>query len=148
MQPFTRFPEDLERYKTVYIADQNDFLKEYQVERFRALSGGAVIRLEGMEDRDAVEQYRDCLLLIRKDQLPDLDAGEYFISNLIGLQVSSEKGELLGILTDVLELPAHDVYQIQKEGRELLIPAISDVIAEINLEDRTMTVRLPEGLSS
>jgi 16S rRNA processing protein RimM len=63
------------------------------------------------------------------------------------LQVVGEDGAELGVLNDVYELPANDVYQIVRDGKELLIPAIEGVILGIQMDKRVMTVRLPEGLS-
>lgn len=142
----TRIPLELGKYKTFFIAGENGRLTEFEVDHFRPMSKSVALKLVGLDDRDQAEQYRDCALLVRRDQLPQLEKGEYFIREMIGLQVFSEEGEELGTLTDVLELPAHDVYQIESAGRELLVPAISDFVLEIDLERRRMVVRLLQGL--
>jgi 16S rRNA processing protein RimM len=99
-----------------------------------------------LNDRNQAELLRDRPIMIRPEQLPPPREGEFFIRDLIGLQVHSEQGEPLGELTDVLELPAHDVYQVMAGERELLIPAVADVILKVDLERGLMIVRLPEGL--
>ena len=77
----------------------------------------------------------------------ELGPDEYFITDLIGLQVLTEDGEALGVLKDVLETGANDVYVVEmKNGRELLIPAIKDCILDVDTEQGTMTVHLLEGL--
>jgi 16S rRNA processing protein RimM len=119
---------------------------EYRVEYVRATVQTAIIKLEGIDDRTQAETLRNRSLFVREDQIAPPDAGEYFIKDLLGLKIFTEQGELLGTLTDVLELPAHDVYQVNNDREELLIPAISSVIREIDLERRQIIVKLPEGL--
>jgi 16S rRNA processing protein RimM len=119
---------------------------EYRVEYVRANSQTVVLKLEGINDRTQAEYLRDRLLFVPEDQIPKPAAGEYFIKDLLGMQVLTQQGELLGTLTDVLELPVHDVYQVNNGSQELLIPAISSVILEINPDQHRIIVNLPEGL--
>lgn len=142
----TRTPSELGRYKFFYIADESGRVTKFEVDCFQVRSNGVTLKLVGLDNRDKAEQYRDCALLVRQDQLPRPEDGEYFIQDLIGLSVFSNEGEKLGILRDVLELPAHDIYQVANSNRELLIPAISDFILDIDLKQRRMIVRLLEGL--
>jgi 16S rRNA processing protein RimM len=143
---YSRDPRDLERHRHFYIAGMQGITCEYQVEHCRVANQSAILKLQGVDDRNRAEDLRNQILLIREDQLPDTQAGEFFIKDLLGIQVVNQHGAIIGILTDVLELPAHDVYQIQCGQRELLIPAISDVVLEIRLAERIMVVRLPEGI--
>ena len=96
--------------------------------------------------RNQAKTLEDKILYIHSSQLRDTTAGKYFIKDLIDLEVYTQQGELLGVLTDVLELPAHDVYQVNNGKREILIPAISSVILEVQLDQRRMVVQLPDGL--
>jgi len=144
--PFSRDARDLSRYQNFHIAGDGGSLSQFEVERFRVAGQYAILKLVGVNDRSQAEEYRDCSVLIEKNQLPETVPGEYLIRTLIGLQVVTEGGEPLGTLTDVFELPANDVYQIQYGQRELLIPAISDVILDIQLDKRIMIVRLLDGL--
>ncbi|RJP73627.1 MAG: 16S rRNA processing protein RimM [Candidatus Zixiibacteriota bacterium] len=144
--PYSRDPQDLKRYQTLIIVREGGRRDEYTVERFRIMTDYVILKLTGVNDRDQAEEFRDLAVMVRPEQLPEPGEGEYFIRDLIGLQVFSEQGEPLGELADVLELPAHDVYQVISGARELLIPAIADVVQEINLERRVMIVRLLDGL--
>ena len=77
----------------------------------------------------------------------ELEEDEYFIADLIGLTVMDESGKELGVLKDVLETGANDVYIVQmKSGRELMLPAIGDCILDVDLEGGTMTVHVLDGL--
>ena len=77
----------------------------------------------------------------------ELEPDEYFITDLIGLEVRTEDGEILGTMKDVLETGANDVYVVQmKDGKELLLPAIGDCILNVDLEQGVMTVHILDGL--
>ncbi len=141
------FSPNLHHYTEMYLGRDSRSLRLCRVERLRVTHGAAILKLQGLDDRAAAEQYRDFAVLVRREQLLEIPEGEYFIRDLIGMQVVSEQGEVLGTLSDVLELPAHDVYQIRQGERELLIPAIAQVILEVRLDDRRMVVRLPEDLA-
>jgi len=85
-------------------------------------------------------------LQVRRDQLPEPDEGEHYWTDLIGLRVTTEAGDALGTLREIIETGSNDVYVVQGEGREILIPATDDVVREIDLDAGTMTVSLLEGM--
>jgi 16S rRNA processing protein RimM len=144
--PLTSTPFGLDRYTTLYMDCPNEVRTEFKVEYFRINSNNAVLKFVGFNSRDAVENFRDCALFIHQDQLPPTDDGEYRIRDMIGMEVISDEGEELGFLTDVIELAPNDVYQVRSGSRELLIPAIAEVVLDIDLEHRRITVHLMDGL--
>ena len=85
-------------------------------------------------------------LYIRREQLPELSEGEYYWCELLGLKVVTSQGEPLGELTEIIPTGSNDVYVVTSGGKEYLIPALEDVILDINLDDGVMTVSPPEGL--
>jgi 16S rRNA processing protein RimM len=146
VQTFSRNPGDLKRYIHLYLLEADGSVVKFQLEWVRVHNRIAVVKLAGLNDRTQAEELKDQLLWVRKDQVPEPVQGEYFISDLLGMQVFSDSGEVIGKLMDVLELPAHDVYQIQNDKREYLIPAVKQFIVDVNLEQHIMIVRIPEGL--
>jgi 16S rRNA processing protein RimM len=97
-------------------------------------------RLEGCEDRNRAEELKGCRIFIDPAQLPRLEAGDYYWSDLIGLAVESLQGEPLGVIASMLETGADDVMVLSGE-RERLIPfAIDDIVREVDLEGRRMVV--------
>lgn len=142
----SRTPQELERYRYFYI-QEDGVSRRIEVRRFSCRSGNAVIALEGIENRDQAERYRGKPLYISENQLSAPAEGEYYLSDLIGLKVQTPDGEFLGTLTDVFELPAHDVYQVKDGEKELLIPAVSEFILNVDLRRSIMTVMLIDGLS-
>ncbi|MCK5329207.1 MAG: 16S rRNA processing protein RimM, partial [Candidatus Latescibacteria bacterium] len=75
-----------------------------------------------------------------------LPEGTYYTFELIGLEVVTEEGERLGRLSDVWSMPAQDVYVVDREGKEILVPALRSIIRDVDLPRQRMTVNLPDGL--
>lgn len=106
----------------------------------------AIIRLQGISSRQQASHLTDTFLNALPDPDADLEEGEYFHYQLIGLQVVTEDGEDLGELQEILETGSNDVYIVRGTTGELLIPAIANVVLDIDLASGAMRVRLPDGL--
>ncbi|TKJ39783.1 16S rRNA processing protein RimM [candidate division LCP-89 bacterium B3_LCP] len=143
---FTRSPQELERYRSFYMFRTDGSVNEYRLDRFRMQSNSAVLKFSGIDRREEVELLQGENLHIHTDQLPILEEDEYRICDLIGLTVISDQGDELGSVVDVMELSGNDIYVVKGRDGELLIPAISDVILNIDLDKRLITVHLIEGL--
>lgn len=107
---------------------------------------GVVVRLEGYEDRTAVEALRGQALQIPRSDLPDLPEGENYVFDLLGLRVVAVDGEELGEISEILFTGANEVFLVNGPRGELLIPYISDVIASEDLEAGMITVHRFPGL--
>jgi len=112
----------------------------------RSKGAGWILRLDGVTDRNAAEGYRGAVIRAQASDLPELAPGEWWIDDLVGLEVVTDEGKPLGRLEEVLELPANDVYVVRSEKGEVLLPAIEDVIVAVDLEEERMTVHLLPGL--
>jgi 16S rRNA processing protein RimM len=122
-----------------WIIEQGDELKAVSISG-RSQGKNVVAQLEGCENRSAAEALTGCRILINPAQLPDLQAGEYYWSDLIGLQVESLQGESLGVVASILETGADDVLVLSGE-RERLIPfVIGDIVHEVDLERQRLVV--------
>ena len=108
-----------------------------------------ILGFEGMDRIEDVERLKGSELLIdRKDAIP-LEEGEYFIPDLIGLRVVTDDGRELGVIRDVIETGANNVYDVQDDnGKRILIPAIPPCILDVRLEEGDMTVHLLPGLEN
>ncbi len=103
----------------------------------------AIIKAEGIDDMQTAEGFRGQTLYVEKEELPE---GIYYIADLLGLKVITEEGEL-GNITDVFSTGANDVYEVSEKGKKpIYLPALSHVIDEINLTEKYMRVKVPEGL--
>ncbi len=120
---------------------------ELEIEGVKFFKQFVILKFKGIDDRNQVESYRGKDLLITRDQAVALEEGEYFIADLIGMEVRSDQGEVLGILSDVLQTGANDVYMVKREGKkDLLIPAIKQCILRTDLAENCMIVHLLDGL--
>ena len=105
-----------------------------------------ILRFAEVADRTAAENLVGWELQVPAGEIPELPAGEYYTFELEGLEVVTESGDRLGVLEEVLDLPAHDVYLVREGEREILLPATEEVVKEIDLDQRRMVVHLIEGL--
>jgi 16S rRNA processing protein RimM len=112
----------------------------------RAQKKGWIAEFEEIETFDRAQALTGKEIFIDKDRLPSLSEGEYYHFQLIGLSVETKEGELLGTLSAIFEAPGNDVYVVESGEKELLIPAIEDVICEVDLQRKKLIVDLPEGL--
>ena len=102
-----------------------------------------------LKDFDSINQVLNLVgreLYVRREQLPELSEGEYYWCDLLGLKVVTDQGENLGILADIIATGSNDVYVVKSGEKEYLIPALEDVVREVNLDDGVMKVSPLEGL--
>lgn len=107
----------------------------------------AILKFKGIDSINDVEKYKGKSLFVPRKDAVRLQKDEYFIADLIGVEIFDEEEKKIGILKDVLETGANDVYVITMEdGRELLLPAIKQCILEVRIEERYMRVHILDGL--
>ncbi len=145
MEVVTDFPERLKPGMLVFVGEDH---QPQQVASLRPHDLALIVSFSGFNTPEDIGRLRNHTVYVRTADRPALAEGEYYHHQILGLKVIEEDGNALGFLTDILETGANDVYIVQPEGggREILLPAISDVVREIDLEQGTMTVRLLPGL--
>lgn len=144
--PSTDDPKRFEKLEEIYIERKD--IATYKVETVRYHKNFVLLKFKGIESIDEAELFKNAILKIdRKDSLP-LKKDEYYIGDLYDLKVVTEEGRELGKLIDIIYTGSNDVYVIKNEEthKELLIPAIKQVIKEVDLIQKIMTVKLLEGL--
>lgn len=104
-----------------------------------------LLSLDGCGDRTRAEELRGATLYLPANQVPPLPAGTYYRRQLEGLEVVTEDGRVVGRLLSVVATGANDVYVVRGKQGEILLPAISTVVREIQLSEGRVIVRLPEG---
>ncbi|MBP7690738.1 MAG: 16S rRNA processing protein RimM [Anaerolineales bacterium] len=105
-----------------------------------------LIQLAGCDDRDAAEAYRGRALAVAHTPAPPLPPGTYYWRDILGLTVITDEAETLGVITEILETGANDVYVVTGAAGEVLIPAAPGVVLSVDLDARQMRVHLLEGL--
>jgi 16S rRNA processing protein RimM len=142
MDVLTDFPQRLRRKKTVFVGERHEPLV---IETIRTQDKALLLSFEGITDCDAVGRLRNDLVYIRNVDLPKLPEGEYYYHQLLDLRVVDDKGQELGILTEILETGANDVYVVHAAtGEETLLPVIEGVILNVDLERGEILVHPPE----
>ena len=143
------YTDDITRFdnlKTIYI-EKNNKLVEMQIEEVRYHNNLVLLKLKGIDDINDTLEYKNCYIKIDRKDAVELPKNSYFIVDLIGLEVYTEEGALIGTLVDVFPTGSNDVYVVKDElGKQILLPAIGDVIKDVQLENKKMVVHLIEGL--
>ncbi|MDD7408745.1 MAG: ribosome maturation factor RimM [Anaerovoracaceae bacterium] len=121
--------------------------EEYHVKNVRYQKDMVLLRLEGVDDRNAAEKLRGKFLEIDKSELRELDEDEYFVFDLIGLEAVDQEGKHIGKVTDVIQNSAQDLYEIETDdGVKHLVPAAYELVTEINIDSGIMRIKPIPGL--
>ena len=117
------------------------------VEKVRSRKGGVVVKLDVVKDRTQAESRRGSQLTVPESDARPLEEGSYYHFQIVDIDVWTDAEEHLGKVTEILATGSNDVYVVRDAiGREVLVPALKDVVREVDLGERRMVVRLPEGL--
>ncbi len=144
----TSFPERFQRLKSVLIGPgDGKAYRTYRMTNWRLHKNNVLLTLDNVTDRTTAEEMRGLFVAVPFDQAMPLAEDEYYVHQIEGLQVYTDEGEYLGKVAEVIFTGANEVYVVRNEtGEEVLLPAINDVILDINLDQERMTVKLLEGL--
>lgn len=145
----TDYPERIAELQTVYLGTDVDSpsIKPYPVQGMRMHQDYGLLSLHGINDRNKADRLRDLLIMIDMDNAIPLEEGEFYLFELIGLEVRTSEGEVLGTIADVIETGANDVYVVDSPRyKEVLIPVTDETIIQTDIEAGVVVVRLPEGL--
>jgi 16S rRNA processing protein RimM len=140
----TEDPDRFQSLETVYLGPQ---FVPHRLECARLRKGNLILKLSDCDDRTAAEELRGLLVNVAIEDALPLEEGDYWFHQILGLEAWTTEGERLGVVREILETGANDVYIVRdRSGREILIPALKDVVLEIDLVAERMLVELPEGL--
>ncbi len=144
--PLTDDPLRFKRVKSVIITVKGK-KKDYDILSAQVAGNTVILSLSGITDRDQAEFMRGGLIEVPRSEAIELPEDFYFIGDLIGCEVKEADGDLLGKICEVLQTGSNDVYIVKdSEGRDILIPAIEDVIKNVDVAAGLVTVELLPGL--
>lgn len=141
--------DDAARFKKLkqVVLDNGKEKRNLEIQQVRFQKNLVILKFKGIDNINDIEKYKKAELFVTRENAVKLEENEYFIADLIGCSVTTEEGENLGILSDVLQTGANDVYVIHKDGEEdILLPAIKDCVLEVDVKEKKMRVHLLEGL--
>lgn len=151
--PHTEFPERFSQMEKVRLfkAGSEEPVAEYALENCRQHKEAILLKLESVDTISDAEELRKALIKVSVDELMPLPPGRHYIFELIGLECQTTLGVKLGVITDVLQTGANDVYVIKPypgvtDLKEILIPVIPQVVLEIKPEEGLVVVELLDGL--
>ncbi len=146
VKPFTDDANRFEELKKEYIC-KKEKLEEVEIEEVKYHKDMVLLKVKGIDDMNEAEKVKGLYLKIDRENAKKLPKDTYFIADLLGLEVYSDKEELLGKVDDIFRTGANDVYVVKDEkGKQLLLPGIPEVIKEIDLEKEKIIVHLLKGL--
>ena len=144
--------DDISRFKNMknlLLDGGKDGYISLEVENVRPQKNLVILKFKGIDNINDIEKYKGKGLYVTKDNRVELKKDEYFIADLIGCDVYTDEApeEKLGVISDVMETGANDVYDIQLEkGGNVLIPAIKDCVLKVDIENRRVDIHLMKGL--
>jgi 16S rRNA processing protein RimM len=144
--PLSQVPSRFEPGSVVLAGD--DQRRPLVVAAARPHRSRLLIRFDGVSDRDQAEALRGAYLFVAAATAPELPAGEFWAHQLIGCAVSTEEGRSLGRVHEVIHTPANDVWVVREGSEETLIPALKDVVSDVDLDAGRIVVREVPGLTS
>ncbi|TCK98305.1 16S rRNA processing protein RimM [Natranaerovirga hydrolytica] len=144
--PTTDDPERFELLDWVIVDNKKENI-ELQIEKVRYFKKQVILKFKAYDSINHVEKFKNAIIKIPRELALPLEEDEYYISDLIGLEVFTDQEEKLGHLKDVIKTGSNEVYIIQtKDDKEILLPAIKECILDINLKDKKIKVHLMKGL--
>ena len=146
VKPFTDDITEFETFKSIYVQKKAE-LVEFKIESVRYAKNMVFLKLEGIDTIEEAENLRNFYIKVERDALPDLEENSYYIVDLLECEVETVEGELLGKMDDIFNTGSNDVYVVKnEEGKQILLPAIKEVIKNVDIPNKKITVKLMEGL--
>lgn len=132
--------------KLALFNDQDQFVMEVEIANHRKVKNFDIIKFKGLYHINDVEKYKGYSLKIAEENLSDLEDGEFYYHEIIGLEVY-ENNQLIGHIKEILQPGANDVWVVQRKGKkDLLLPYIPPVVLQIDIANNRVDVELLEGL--
>ena len=146
VKPFTDDIKRFDNLKEVYV-EKNNTKKEYEIEEVKYHKDMVLIKFKGIETVEQAEKLKNSYVTISRDSAEELEEDRYYIVDLLGLEVYTDEQILLGILEDIFNTGSNDIYVVKSsDGKQILLPAIKDVVKNIDIENKKIIVHIIPGL--
>lgn len=121
--------------------------KKYDINKVKFFKNMVFITFDGIDTIEMAEKLKNFDAEIYEEDLPSLEDGEFYIKDILGMEVITDSGEHLGTIKDVFRTGSNDVYEVKRENKKsMYLPAIKDVILSIDTKNNKMTVHIIDGL--
>ena len=132
--PYVNYIDKIQKF---YIGNE-----QMKIEKVRFKKNIAIVKIKGIDDINLIEKYKGEIVEINEEDEPELPKGEYYIKDLIGMDVYTDEGKLLGKLDDIFNTGANDIYQVG----DILLPATDEVLKQIDTQNKKIIVHIIKGL--
>ena len=143
--PYTDDPDRFFLLKEVWVSGKKTS-RLFQIEKVKKLKQNVFLKFQEVNSPEAARPLVNSFLEIEKEKLLPLPQNRYYIFDIIGLKVLTNKGEEIGTIEDVVSLPANDVYVVRKGKKEYNIPAVKEVVSKIDLDKKIVVIQPLKGL--
>ena len=141
--PWTDSADVFEDIDTLYLPDG----RSLSVRGIKYQKANIILKFAEINHIDEAEKLKNKIVSAKRESLGELPEGVHYIADIIGLEVKDEDGNKIGVVSDVFPTGANDVYEVKREGEKpLLLPVIDSVVKNIDIEGKTVTVHILEGL--
>ena len=141
--------DDVNRFKKLkqVILDTGKETMPLEIQSGKFFKQFVILKFKSIDNINDIEKYKRCSLYVTREHAVALEEDEYFIADMIGMEVCTEDGNIFGTLKDVIETGANDVYVIENaEHGEVLVPVIKECIRSVDIEKGQMMIHLMDGL--
>lgn len=146
VRPMTGAPARFRTLKRVYLGASPLAVQEKRIEYASVGLRGVRLRLKGVTDRTAAAELRGLFLFVDVQRRLRPTKGSYFVDDIVGMTVVDQGGVVRGVVTEVMKLPAQDVYVVNNGARSFMIPAVKEFILSVDVADGRMRVKLIDGM--
>ena len=146
VKPLTDSSERFKKLRLVYRGFSPENVVSAQLDYIEIRDRYILVRLDDVNDRSDAQKLKGQYLFIPGDDAEIPNHGRYFVHDIIGCNVQSADGKYIGTITEVYKLPAHDLWEIKSVEKQFLIPAVKEFIIAVDAENKTVIVKVIEGL--
>jgi 16S rRNA processing protein RimM len=144
--PLTDNPERFKLLKEISIIEENGKITIFEIEKVSIVKKAVNLKFKGINTKEQAQEFKNKEIGIDENQKFPLQDGYYYIHQILGLKAVDEEGELLGEVKDVLKNPGNDIFVINKNNKDYLIPAVKEFIAKIDLNNGKIIIKQIDGL--
>lgn len=138
------YPEDYITLESVFV-EINNKLVPFFIESISIKGNKAFVKFEEVDTAESAEELKGNALFLPLDSLPELEEGQFYFHEVIGYHLEDIKYGKVGIIKSILSGPQQDLFQVDAEGKEVLVPIIDDLITKVDHEQKILIVSLPDG---
>ena len=146
VQLFNKSHSSLARGSEVMMGNHDGNLARYKIEEINIRRSSALMKFEGVDDRSSVEKFKDKFLFAEEKSLKRLPKGRWYVHDIVGCEVVTVDGEILGTVNEVYVHLGQDVWEVKQESKKFLVPVVNEFVKKVDVRRKKIIVEVIEGL--